>query len=57
MTAVMLKIKHLKYQDASERKCNNVLFREDLYRILSLESVKIYIEHIFLLVSKNSFVI
>lgn len=36
----MLKIKHLKYQDASEKKCNNFGSREDLYGILSLESVK-----------------
>lgn len=48
---MMLKIKHLKYQDASEKKCNNFRFREDLYGILSLESVKkkIY-KNIFLLV-------
>lgn len=55
MRSVTLKIKHLKYQDASERKCINV-FKKDLYKTLSLKSVKIYTEHIFLLVSKYSFV-
>lgn len=35
MRAVMLKIKHLKYQEVSKRKCKNVVFREDLYRKVS----------------------
>lgn len=30
MRPVTSKIKHLKYQDASERKCINVAFKEDL---------------------------
>lgn len=48
MRPVMLKNKAFqKNQDASERKCIYVVFIEDSYRILSLESGKIYIEQFF----------